>query len=103
MEVIIINVNSLQIWQFSGVCGLPEIGSSRVRVGCQKYNTMYLLTWLVHVPCTLICVMCCTGLLNVTYDAMPAELVTLIVTEFGAIPPTSVPVILREYRQEPPL
>ena len=41
------------------------------------------------------------GLLNLMYDAMPAEYVTLIATEFGAIPPTSVPVILREYRQEP--
>lgn len=45
----------------------------------------------------------CTGLLNLTYDAMPADFVTLIVTEFGAIPPTSVPVILREYRQDPVL
>eukprot|EP00884_Botryococcus_braunii_P018878 jgi/Botrbrau1/5674/Bobra.0071s0015.2 len=43
------------------------------------------------------------GLLNFTYDAMPAEYVTVIVTECGAIPPTSVPVILREYRQEPVL
>lgn len=43
------------------------------------------------------------GLLNLTYDAMPAEYVTVIVTECGAIPPTSVPVILREYRQEPVL
>lgn len=42
-----------------------------------------------------------TGLLNLMYDAMPADYVTLIATEFGAIPPTSVPVILREYRQEP--
>ena len=40
-------------------------------------------------------------LLNLTYDAMPQDFVTLVVTEFGAIPPTSVPVILREYRQEP--
>lgn len=40
------------------------------------------------------------GLLNLKYDAMPAEYVTLIVTEFGLIPPTSVPVILREYRAE---
>ncbi|GAX82182.1 hypothetical protein CEUSTIGMA_g9610.t1 [Chlamydomonas eustigma] len=39
------------------------------------------------------------GLLNLKYDAMPAEYVTMIVTEFGSIPPTSVPVILRE-RQE---
>jgi len=41
------------------------------------------------------------GLLNLVYDAMPQDYVTLVVTEFGAIPPTSVPVILREYRQEP--
>ena len=41
------------------------------------------------------------GLLNLTYDAMPQEYVTVVMTEFGAIPPTSVPVILREYRQEP--
>lgn len=40
------------------------------------------------------------GLLNLKYDAMPAEYVTLIVTELGMIPPTSVPVILREYRNE---
>jgi translation initiation factor eIF-2B subunit delta len=40
------------------------------------------------------------GLLNLKYDAMPAEYVTMVVTEFGMIPPTSVPVILREYRQE---
>lgn len=43
----------------------------------------------------------CADLLNLTYDAMPQDFVTLVVTEFGAIPPTSVPVILREYRQEP--
>jgi translation initiation factor eIF-2B subunit delta len=43
-------------------------------------------------------------LLNLKYDAMPADYVTMIVTELGMIPPTSVPVILREYslaRQEP--
>ena len=40
------------------------------------------------------------GLLNLKYDAMPAEYVAMIVTEFGMIPPTSVPVILRETRQE---
>ena len=43
----------------------------------------------------------CADLLNLIYDAMPQDFVTLVVTEFGAIPPTSVPVILREYRQEP--
>lgn len=41
------------------------------------------------------------ALLNLAYDAMPAEYVSLIVTELGAIPPTSVPVILREYQQQP--
>jgi len=37
---------------------------------------------------------------NLTYDAMPAEYITMIITEFGMIPPTSVPVIVREYRKE---
>lgn len=53
-----------------------------------------------HVPTKSWC-FSLAGLLNLTYDAMPSEYVTLVVTEFGAIPPTSVPVILREYRQEP--
>jgi translation initiation factor 2B subunit (eIF-2B alpha/beta/delta family) len=39
------------------------------------------------------------GLLNLKYDAMPAEYVTMVVTEFGMIPPSSVPVILREYSE----
>ena len=34
---------------------------------------------------------------------MPSDYITLIITEFGAIPSTSVPVILREYRQQPTL
>lgn len=44
-----------------------------------------------------------TGLhvVNLTYDAMPAEYITMIITEFGMIPATSVPVIIREYRKEP--
>lgn len=37
-------------------------------------------------------------LLNLKYDVMPAEYVTMIVTELGMVPPTSVPVILREFR-----
>lgn len=40
-------------------------------------------------------------LLNLKYDAMQAECVTMIITEFGLVPPTSVPVILREYRTDP--
>lgn len=38
---------------------------------------------------------------NLMYDAMPMEYITMIITEFGMIPPTSVPVIIREYRKEP--
>lgn len=41
------------------------------------------------------------ALLNLMYDAMPAEYVSVIITELGAIPCTSVPVILREYQQQP--
>ena len=33
---------------------------------------------------------------NLVYDAMPLDFITGVVTEFGLIPPTSVPVILRE-------
>ena len=40
-------------------------------------------------------------LLNLVFDAMPCDYVTLIVTEVGAIPPTSIPVVLREYRTAP--
>ena len=40
------------------------------------------------------------SLLNLVYDVTPPEFVTLIVTEFGLVPPTSVPVILRECRDD---
>lgn len=40
------------------------------------------------------------SLLNLVYDTTPAEFVTVIITEVGALPPTSVPVVLREYRSE---
>ncbi len=39
------------------------------------------------------------ALLNLKYDAMPAEYVTAIVTEHALLPPTSVQVMLREYQQ----
>ncbi|XWS61014.1 hypothetical protein CRYUN_Cryun07bG0089200 [Craigia yunnanensis] len=39
-------------------------------------------------------------LLNLKYDATPSEYITMIVTDYGMIPPTSVPVIVREYRKE---
>lgn len=41
-----------------------------------------------------------TSVLNLVYDAMPIDFITLIVTEFGLIPPTSVPVILREKQDD---
>ncbi|XP_027330804.1 translation initiation factor eIF-2B subunit delta-like isoform X4 [Abrus precatorius] len=39
-------------------------------------------------------------LLNLLYDATPSDYVSAIVTDHGMIPPTSVPVIVREYGRE---
>lgn len=39
-------------------------------------------------------------LLNLLYDATPSDYISLIVTDYGMIPPTSVPVIVREYGKE---
>jgi len=39
-------------------------------------------------------------LLNLVYDLTPADLITLVITELGYLPPTSVPVVIREYRKE---
>ncbi|WCJ22009.1 Translation initiation factor eIF-2B subunit delta [Euphorbia peplus] len=39
-------------------------------------------------------------LLNLMYDVTPSEYVSMIITDYGMIPPTSVPVIVREYRRE---
>ncbi|GKU95052.1 hypothetical protein SLEP1_g8460 [Rubroshorea leprosula] len=39
-------------------------------------------------------------LLNLKYDATPSDYISMIVTEYGMIPTTSVPVIVREYRKE---
>jgi translation initiation factor eIF-2B subunit delta len=39
------------------------------------------------------------GVLNLMYDAMPADYVGVILSEVGALPPTSVPVVLREYQR----
>ncbi|CAN8321031.1 unnamed protein product [Cochlearia groenlandica] len=38
--------------------------------------------------------------LNLMYDATPSEYISMIVTDYGMIPPTSIPVIVREYRRE---
>lgn len=34
-------------------------------------------------------------LLNVMYDVTPAENITLVITEYGSLPPSSVPVVNR--------
>uniref|UniRef100_K3WT83 Translation initiation factor eIF2B subunit delta n=1 Tax=Globisporangium ultimum (strain ATCC 200006 / CBS 805.95 / DAOM BR144) TaxID=431595 RepID=K3WT83_GLOUD len=39
-------------------------------------------------------------LLNLVYDVTPIEYVSMVVTELGMIPPTSIPAILREYSKE---
>ncbi|KAM9969053.1 hypothetical protein ACTFIW_000136 [Dictyostelium discoideum] len=39
-------------------------------------------------------------LLNLMYDLTPIELIDMVITEFGMLPPTSIPVVLREYRKE---
>ncbi|KAF5747443.1 translation initiation factor eIF-2B subunit delta [Tripterygium wilfordii] len=39
-------------------------------------------------------------LLNLMYDAMPSDYVSMIITDYGMVPSTSVPVIVREYRGE---
>ncbi|XP_008787811.1 translation initiation factor eIF-2B subunit delta-like isoform X3 [Phoenix dactylifera] len=39
-------------------------------------------------------------LLNLTYDATPSDYVSMIITDYGMLPPTSVPVLVREYRRE---
>ncbi|XP_050236338.1 uncharacterized protein LOC126686343 [Mercurialis annua] len=39
-------------------------------------------------------------LLNLMYDATPSDYISMIVTDYGMIPPTSIPVIVREYRRE---
>ncbi|CAA2999101.1 translation initiation factor eIF-2B subunit delta-like isoform X1 [Olea europaea subsp. europaea] len=36
-------------------------------------------------------------LLNLIYDATPSDYISMIITEYGMIPPTSVPVIVQEY------
>ncbi|GLT41176.1 hypothetical protein SLA2020_152600 [Shorea laevis] len=39
-------------------------------------------------------------LLNLTYDATPSDYVSIVITDYGMVPPTSVPVVVREYRKE---
>jgi translation initiation factor eIF-2B subunit delta len=39
--------------------------------------------------------------LNINYDITPPDLIALVITELGAIPCTSVPVVLRVKEQKP--
>lgn len=39
-------------------------------------------------------------LLNLMYDATPSDYISLIITDYGMVPPTSIPVIVREYRKD---
>ena len=39
-------------------------------------------------------------MLNIAYDVLPQRHVTLVATEIGLIPPTSVPVIVREFKKD---
>lgn len=36
-------------------------------------------------------------LLNLIYDLTPTEFIAMVITEVGTVPPTSVPVIIREF------
>ncbi|XAR51268.1 hypothetical protein NMG60_11005849 [Bertholletia excelsa] len=38
--------------------------------------------------------------LNLLYDATPSDYISMIITDYGMVPPTSVPVIVREYGKE---
>ncbi|KAJ2525838.1 Eukaryotic translation initiation factor 2B, subunit 4 delta, 67kDa, partial [Coemansia sp. RSA 1933] len=39
-------------------------------------------------------------LVNITQDVTPPEFVSAIITEVGMIPTTSIPVVLREYKNQ---
>ena len=40
------------------------------------------------------------SMLNLIYDLTPIDFVQMVITEVGVMPPTSVPVIIREYRKD---
>jgi len=39
-------------------------------------------------------------LLNILYDVTPAQYITMIITEVGMIPPSSVPVVMEKVRKD---
>ena len=72
-------------------CRIGGITSSTSAVRSGRVGSSDGLTWYHRVSRL--------RLLNIVYDLTPMEHVALVVTEMGMIPPTSVPVIIRE-RQE---
>ena len=38
------------------------------------------------------------NIFNIMYDLTPPDYIKKIITEFGSLPPSSVPVVLREYK-----
>ena len=40
------------------------------------------------------------NILNPTYDVTPPHLISMVITEVGMIPPSSVPFVVREVRKE---
>ena len=72
-------------------CRIGGITSSTLAVRSGRVGSSDGLTWCHRVSRL--------RLLNIVYDLTPMEHVALVVTEMGMIPPTSVPVIIRE-RQE---
>lgn len=49
-----------------------------------------------HPCCPFVVCVLSLKLLNLRYDLTPIKYVTLVITEFGFLPPTSVPVLIRE-------
>lgn len=68
-----------------------ELGDPEAMLARPDGKSEPLLDWKKHPDLSL---------LNLTYDAMPADFVTVVVTEVGSLPATSVPAVLREYRKE---
>ena len=39
-------------------------------------------------------------LLNPLYDVTPSNFISLLISEVGRIPPTSVPIVIREFKED---
>ncbi len=88
------DVQALQGWQVGRAAG----------AGASVHPARAGSTRMTHHAAFVLCAVAVQGnprlaLLNLKYDAMPAQFVTAIVTEHALIPPTSVQAMLREYQQ----